>query len=278
MDVPVDRASWRAWPTRAGAIAVAVATLALMLATRPAWRSSGTRATRSGARRASGPGSGPSATRRGSPRPGGRRPSSSSRPTARRRRPPTEIDTRAELLAPAVPCTGSGRSPARSRTATPRSTRSSAWSATCSPPAGRPCRAPGSGRCSPSAWSPGPCAFAGPAVRAPGPPRSAAGAWVLQPQLFAHGHYATTDGPLASLWVGAILAFAEAAIPARHGDRREATPALGMGRRLRRPGRLGGRHEADRLVPAGPVPGLDGPLPEPPGGVDPGRRRAWWPS
>ena len=47
----------------------------------------------------------------------------------------------------------------------------------------------------------------------PWPAALGAGAWVLQPQLFGHGHYATTDGPLASLWVGAILAFAEAAIP-----------------------------------------------------------------
>jgi 4-amino-4-deoxy-L-arabinose transferase-like glycosyltransferase len=38
----------------------------------------------------------------------------------------------------------------------------------------------------------------------------AAGAWVLQPNLFAIGHYATYDAILASLWVLAILAFAEA--------------------------------------------------------------------
>ncbi len=35
----------------------------------------------------------------------------------------------------------------------------------------------------------------------------AAGAWVLQPNLFAHGHYATYDALLSSLWVGSILAF-----------------------------------------------------------------------
>ena len=38
----------------------------------------------------------------------------------------------------------------------------------------------------------------------------AAGAWVLQPNLFGHGHYATLDGLLASLWVGAVLAFGRA--------------------------------------------------------------------
>ena len=38
----------------------------------------------------------------------------------------------------------------------------------------------------------------------------AAGAWLLQPNLFGHGHYATLDGLLASLWVGAVLAFARA--------------------------------------------------------------------
>jgi hypothetical protein len=38
----------------------------------------------------------------------------------------------------------------------------------------------------------------------------AAGAWVLQPNLFAHGHYATYDALLSSLWLGSILAFARA--------------------------------------------------------------------
>src|SRR5206468_10426929 len=38
----------------------------------------------------------------------------------------------------------------------------------------------------------------------------AAGAWVLQPRLFGHGHYATYDALLSSLWVGSILAFANA--------------------------------------------------------------------
>ncbi|WP_435009302.1 ArnT family glycosyltransferase [Tundrisphaera lichenicola] len=38
----------------------------------------------------------------------------------------------------------------------------------------------------------------------------AAGAWVLQPNLFGHGHYATVDGILSCLWVGALLAFARA--------------------------------------------------------------------
>lgn len=38
----------------------------------------------------------------------------------------------------------------------------------------------------------------------------AAGAWLLQPNLFGHGHYATLDGLLAALWVGAVLAFARA--------------------------------------------------------------------
>lgn len=36
-------------------------------------------------------------------------------------------------------------------------------------------------------------------------------AWALQPRLFAEGHYATYDGILTSLWVGATLAFASAA-------------------------------------------------------------------
>ncbi len=53
-----------------------------------------------------------------------------------------------------------------------------------------------------------------------------ASAFVLSPQLFAMGHYAHYDAPLACLWVGAVLAFAEAAIdtqttvkPARRSPR-----------------------------------------------------------
>jgi 4-amino-4-deoxy-L-arabinose transferase-like glycosyltransferase len=38
----------------------------------------------------------------------------------------------------------------------------------------------------------------------------ASGAWVLQPNLFGLGHYATYDAILASLWILALMAFAEA--------------------------------------------------------------------
>ena len=41
-----------------------------------------------------------------------------------------------------------------------------------------------------------------------------AGAFALSPQLFAMGHYAHYDAPLTCLWVGSVLAFAEAVIPA----------------------------------------------------------------
>ena len=41
----------------------------------------------------------------------------------------------------------------------------------------------------------------------------AAGSWVLQPNLFGHGHYAAYDAVLASLWVLAIIAFAQALVP-----------------------------------------------------------------
>ena len=37
-----------------------------------------------------------------------------------------------------------------------------------------------------------------------------AGAWVFQPNLFGHGHYASYDGVLCSLWLLAIFAFAAA--------------------------------------------------------------------
>jgi 4-amino-4-deoxy-L-arabinose transferase-like glycosyltransferase len=38
----------------------------------------------------------------------------------------------------------------------------------------------------------------------------ASACWVYQPNLFGHGHYATVDALLTSLWVGALLAFARA--------------------------------------------------------------------
>jgi 4-amino-4-deoxy-L-arabinose transferase-like glycosyltransferase len=38
----------------------------------------------------------------------------------------------------------------------------------------------------------------------------AASSWAFQPNLFGHGHYATVDALLTSLWVGALLAFARA--------------------------------------------------------------------
>ena len=53
----------------------------------------------------------------------------------------------------------------------------------------------------------------------------ASSAWVLQPNLFAHGHYATYDALLSALWLGALLAFwrgveekpGEASAPIRWG-------------------------------------------------------------
>ena len=45
------------------------------------------------------------------------------------------------------------------------------------------------------------------------PAAVAAGAWVFQPNLFAHGHYATYDALLSSLWVGSILGFSRAVEP-----------------------------------------------------------------
>ncbi len=41
----------------------------------------------------------------------------------------------------------------------------------------------------------------------------AAGSWVLQPNLFGHGHYASYDGLLTSLWVLSVIVFAQAAAP-----------------------------------------------------------------
>jgi hypothetical protein len=49
---------------------------------------------------------------------------------------------------------------------------------------------------------------------------ASAGAWALQPQLFGHGHYAAYDGLLTCLWVGAILAFWLAVEPGPDGGPR----------------------------------------------------------
>jgi 4-amino-4-deoxy-L-arabinose transferase-like glycosyltransferase len=50
----------------------------------------------------------------------------------------------------------------------------------------------------------------------------AAGSWVLQPNLFGHGHYASYDAILTSLWVLAIVTFARAVSPAAN-PKHEAT-------------------------------------------------------
>ena len=39
----------------------------------------------------------------------------------------------------------------------------------------------------------------------------AAGSWVLQPNLFGHGHYASYDAVLSSLWVLSVISFVSAA-------------------------------------------------------------------
>ena len=49
----------------------------------------------------------------------------------------------------------------------------------------------------------------------------AAGAWVFQPNLFGHGHYATYDALLSSLWLGAVMAFAKAVEEDEPGRNRE---------------------------------------------------------
>jgi 4-amino-4-deoxy-L-arabinose transferase-like glycosyltransferase len=45
----------------------------------------------------------------------------------------------------------------------------------------------------------------------------AAASWIFQPNLFGHGHYAAYDGVLTSLWVLAIIAFAQAVDPRGSG-------------------------------------------------------------
>ena len=93
------------------------------------------------------------------------------------------------------------------------------------------------------------------------PAALAAGSWVLQPNLFGHGHYASYDGLLTSLWVLSIIVFTQAVLPesGSPGDRIRWLPEFGFrdGPRLRR------RNQADRLVPSSAVSGLDGSLPQP---------------
>ncbi len=50
---------------------------------------------------------------------------------------------------------------------------------------------------------------------------ASAGAWALQPQLFGHGHYALYDALLTCLWVDTILAFWLAIEPGADGARRD---------------------------------------------------------
>lgn len=58
------------------------------------------------------------------------------------------------------------------------------------------------------------------------PAAMAAGAWILQPQMFALGHYAGYDAILSALWVGAILAFAQAfEIAEKEGPSESPTPS-----------------------------------------------------
>jgi 4-amino-4-deoxy-L-arabinose transferase-like glycosyltransferase len=50
----------------------------------------------------------------------------------------------------------------------------------------------------------------------------AAGSWVFQPNLFGHGHYAAYDAVLSSLWVLAIIVFAQLVAPPEPGPDRRA--------------------------------------------------------
>jgi len=65
-----------------------------------------------------------------------------------------------------------------------------------------------------------------------GPAIVSVAAWTFQPNLFGHGHYATYDAVLTSLWVLAIMAFARAATGPEAGRRdtigRVATLAFGL--------------------------------------------------
>jgi hypothetical protein len=65
-----------------------------------------------------------------------------------------------------------------------------------------------------------------------GPAIVSVAAWTFQPNLFGHGHYATYDAVLTSLWVLAIMAFARAATVPEPGRRdtidRVATLAFGL--------------------------------------------------
>jgi len=65
-----------------------------------------------------------------------------------------------------------------------------------------------------------------------GPALAAVAAWIFQPNLFGHGHYATYDAVLTSLWLLAILSFARAVAVPEPGRRDAigllATVAFGL--------------------------------------------------
>ncbi len=77
----------------------------------------------------------------------------------------------------------------------------------------------------------------------------AATAWVLQPNLFANGHYATVDATLASLWLLALIAFAEAVLPRFPRRRAVAQAPVGVGHPVRIDCRPGRRLQVDGVVP-----------------------------
>ena len=96
------------------------------------------------------------------------------------------------------------------------------------------------------------------------PAALAAGSWVLQPNLFGHGHYASYDAVLSSLWVLSIIAFIWA-VDREPGPAGTPEPVglplatFGVILGLRR------RNQADRLVPPPSLSGLVDLVPQPSG-------------
>jgi len=203
---------FRPWPARAGAAAVALATLALMLATEPGlsivWDEGfvlGREArVRSWCRAMLDP---PGfASRWEPPEPGSElvQGDGMAAPAG------ADIDTRGKLLSPRVIAWF--------------------WPFSREEPHGHPPFYAIAGLLgdlvAPASWAPLPRARIGPEVAfslAAGaifgfvgrrwgrwPACLAAGAWAFQPNLFGHGHYATLDGLLTSIWAGAVLAFGSA--------------------------------------------------------------------
>ncbi len=127
---------------------------------------------------------------------------------------------------------GSGRLPAKSRTAIRRFMLCLAWPVMCWLPRGGICRERGYGPILLFSLTAGVIyQFVADPLGTLGGALLAVGSWILQPNLFGHGHYAAYDAVLTSLWVLAIVVFTRAVAPRTEPEARSDPLGLDVGLR-----------------------------------------------